>query len=429
MSDETASTLVGTASTEVGSPRSDVSEWESPHRKFGSEEHEKLTKVATFFRNKRLRTLRRREVLSKECKDSNLCFLLNRHTYSLKKYFYDFNVLTHLTRAKPLNGAAGENGNIYKLEFDRGGYHAEAIFKNAANESDDNLFYEYKAGLYVNTLLKRFPCFIETYNLFRFDAIRSRNSTDAFYQEEAMAHHFRRRLTRQTVDLAQACADPLLTGLLVQYVPNNVPVFDLKAFDQNIWGVLMQIYFPIATLKPNFAHNDLNWGNILFYEMEPNSFVTYHFHVGETTVKVNCQYLVKIIDYSRCFTPFFNAFKEEVRLNPNCRGKGFTWFASTPHEYASVSDLRPLALLKTYFDVPELKNVSFYPEPDAEIGDVVDALHFVENVVRNRTFHFVGTKKVGDMHVYQDKEFVFEKARRYRPTMKEGMRPYPSKKR
>jgi hypothetical protein len=410
-----------TASTEVGSSGSDVSDWGSP-REFGSEEKKKLSKIATLFRNKRLRTVRRKEVLTKECKDSNLCFLLNRHTYSLKKYFYDFNFLTHLTRAKRFNG--GENGKVYKLEFDRGGYHAEAVLKNASQESDDNLFYEYLAGRYVNTMLTRFPCFIETYNLFRFDAIRSRNSTDAFYDDEEMAHHLRRKLTRQTVDLTQACVDPLLTGLLVQYVPNNVPVSQLKAFDQNMWGVLMQIYFPLATLASKFAHNDLIWDNILMYEVEPNSYITYHYHVGRTVVKVNCQYLVKIIDYSRCFTPFFQEFKEEVRRNPNCRSKGFTWFAYVPHEYDGVSDLRPLALLKTYMNFPELRDVRFYPEPDAEIGNVLDALDFVQNKVQNTTFHFVGTKKIGDMHVYTDKDYVFEKARRYRPTMKEGMRPY-----
>ena len=33
----------------------------------------------------------------------------------------------------------------------------------------DNLFYEYLVGQYINTLINRFPCFLQTYGLYKYD--------------------------------------------------------------------------------------------------------------------------------------------------------------------------------------------------------------------------------------------------------------------
>jgi hypothetical protein len=41
-----------------------------------------------------------------------------------------------------------------------------AILKCSIKSDSDNLVYEYMVGKFLNTMRKRFPCFIETYNLF-----------------------------------------------------------------------------------------------------------------------------------------------------------------------------------------------------------------------------------------------------------------------
>jgi len=433
----TASTLPGTAST-AANESSDYEEEqqdeqqeeqqdeeEEPQRKktrrrsfeprdYTRGEQELFTKVAAKFRGNKVRATRRKGVLQAVCRDSNYCFLFQENTESLKKYFYDFNFLTHLVRAKKLESEdekTGINGYLYHLRFERDQYRADAIMKNARTESNDNLFYEFLVGLYVNSLLTTFPCFVETYNLFRFKGVRERNSAQS---ARNLATFFRKNLSvSHNMDLDQACREPLLTCLLVQYVPNPLNIMDLRPedLDLNIWGILMQIYFPLASLEGEFSHMDLHWNNVLLYETNNGEFVTYHFHFEGTTVAINCQYLVKIIDYGRCFIPSFNETREAVRLNANCRQKGFSWYAVTPDRYENSVDLRPLVLLKNHFAVPELEGISFFPDPSARVNSVTDALMFVADVIQHKTFNFTGKPKFGDMHIYTDRDFQFFKRR------------------
>ena len=47
-------------------------------------------------------------------------------------------------------------------------FNAYAILKSNLNRKSDNLLYEYMVGLYLNTLNKRFPCFLETYSYYTY---------------------------------------------------------------------------------------------------------------------------------------------------------------------------------------------------------------------------------------------------------------------
>ena len=132
-----------------------------------------LVQLAKRFRRNKVTNTRRREVLEAECADSNFCFLFNRHTTKLKRYFYDFNFLTHLVDVEEMRpndfdeGQHSTQGQFYHFHFERSGYRAEAVLKNASQQTNDNLYYEYVVGVFLNKYLSIFPCFVETYNLFK----------------------------------------------------------------------------------------------------------------------------------------------------------------------------------------------------------------------------------------------------------------------
>jgi len=352
--------------------------------------------------------------LQAECADSNFCFLFNKHTVKLKRYFYDFKFLTHLADVHEMmpNDASGEvrstQGRFYHFHFERAGYKAEAVLKNASQESNDNLYYEYVVGLFLNHYLKIFPCFVETYHLFQLPL----EKRESIQYRRTLTNFFRRNLkAAPNMGLDEACAEPLSTCLLLQYVPNSVSLSALAEQDLNlnIWGVLMQVFFTLSQLHGLFAHYDLHIDNLLLYETEPDTYITYHYHFGEEdVVQVDCQYLVKMIDYARCFCPSLPETRAAVRANLECRGRGFTWFSITPPEYSDQKDVMLLYSLNDHVYIPELRETLLADE----IQTVHEALNFVERMLQSKSkdLDFSGKRKYGDMHIYATmQEFVFIK--------------------
>ena len=171
----------------------------------------------------------------------------------------------------------------------------------------------------------------------------------------------------------------------------------------------MQVYFPLSHLHGLFAHYDLHVDNILLYEIEPDTYITYHYHFGENdVVQVDCQYLVKMIDYARGYCPSLPETRAAVRANQDCRGKGFSWFGVMPPEYSDLKDVMLLYSLNDHVHIPELRETLLAEE----VNTVHEALTFAEKMLRLKqdTLDFSGKRKYGDMHIYASMEpFVFHK--------------------
>ena len=64
-------------------------------------------------------------------------------------------------------GTPSANGFVLEIPFEKNRYKAYTVLKCSAKPSADNLFYEYYVGKYfINTFIKKFPCFVETYDCY-----------------------------------------------------------------------------------------------------------------------------------------------------------------------------------------------------------------------------------------------------------------------
>jgi hypothetical protein len=110
--------------------------------------------------------------LNTMCSDSGECLAFGRERFEIKKVFDDFIDFRHLKIVHEI-GQVSSSGFVLNLQYETMKYNANALLKSSRKTTSDNLFYEYLAGvLFINRVNEIFPCFTETYHLFR------HNSTD-----------------------------------------------------------------------------------------------------------------------------------------------------------------------------------------------------------------------------------------------------------
>jgi len=147
--------------------------------------------------------------------------------------------------------------------------------------------------------------------------------------------------------------EPTKFCILIQDINKPVTLGDFfRQFNSNPkWGlhlffILLQIYLPLGKLMDNFTHNDLHNGNILLYELPTNEYVEMEYDLEDgSIIKFSTQYIVKIIDYGRCYFKrdnscssqvFFDALQNAVQTKliknkdkvVQLQNRGYTWFDS-----------------------------------------------------------------------------------------------------
>ena len=118
-----------------------------------------------------------------------------------------------------------------------------------------------------------------------------------------------RNCTETESFLKLACAKSNYLCVLTQHIKNtkslNVMIASSKDVDfpyYDLINVLYQIYMPLATLSETFTHYDFHLGNTLIYEPVIGKYIDYKYKLKDgTSVRFKCRYMVKIIDYGRCF--------------------------------------------------------------------------------------------------------------------------------
>ena len=245
---------------------------------------------------------------------------------------------------------------------------AYAILKSNLKRTADNLLYEYMVGLYINTLNKRFPCFLETYGYYTYNNVnvdvkvgkRKWKLWDQLQHPDGIEFLNSKKDLRQTVlknnmtlhpleytDVSNgekmediyinACteegSDQKRQSILIQYFDNVITFYsflketrtdtgssvlstnpsstyldEISEIVITIITILFQVYFPLAQLKDNFTHYDLHTENVLLYIPNDKKYIEYHYYdiSGGDITTFKSKYMVKIIDYGRCF------FKDDV---------------------------------------------------------------------------------------------------------------------
>lgn len=205
-----------------------------------------------------------------------------------------------------------------------------AILKSQKHSYSDNSVYEYVAGLCINQFSNRFPCFVQTYALFRYETEEAKNTLSDKIQtlEQKLAgqklpipqRYSRQNIQSETVEMMRESVDCIdsceeeshpelkqnrlqrlktnLTGkgmcthstlfsVLSQTVDNEVSFekFISKTSTENtainsykVCCALLQVYAPLYFLQSEFTHYDLHWENVLLSLPQKGKYIKFVYH-------------------------------------------------------------------------------------------------------------------------------------------------------
>jgi len=284
--------------------------------------------------------------------------------------------------------------------------------------------------------------------------------------EELKSHlQYLNKVNLSNPSLELGCIHSL--GLLLEHIQPYITLDTViehnekypQFFKMDIITILYQLYFTLFFLSKKFTHYDLHLGNVLLYKPSKNGYINFIYHHQNNEVtSFKSQYVVKIIDYGRCFfqdenISSYSIYKklcEIKKCDPDCGDNyGFGWLnsESTASNYfvnsqkINVShDLRYLyelnRKLKKYgitnidpslkkilssvlygVDILKEKNKRFgtkeinesnqseyeklYPH---KIKNVMEAKEEIQKYVFCDMTHFKKLKKIGDLHIFDNGE-------------------------
>jgi hypothetical protein len=193
-------------------------------------------------------------------------------------------------------------------------YDSYVVLKTSVSSKSDNLYYEYRAGQYLNSLLHRFPCFVKTHGIYKYSG-----NDNLTLLESTKTHNFEtanqifKRLQPATIE------DSIHSnlGLVIQRVHNSKSFADLlesyensenkPAIKHEIVCILYQLYFVLSAV-PTFTHGDLHIDNLILTQASIGK--KFQFHYAD--VAFECSYVAKMIDVARSCFKGSVAFKEEL---------------------------------------------------------------------------------------------------------------------
>lgn len=224
----------------------------------------------------------------------------------LFRNFRDFSLIESIENL----GESSSNALVFELNMVRKTkgnlFRVSTAMKMGRKMDSDSLYYEYIVGRAINRFALRFPCFVETYDLFEYESEKDYYCATKLYaqtnekKEETKA--FKEALARlkrvQKREFATLPEDPRMMTLSIQHFHDAITISHLKD-DKECPLVLLQIYLPLLALEKQFVHNDLKGDNILLQPVKPIRFI--YKRKDGPDIQFVSHYIAKIIDYARCF--------------------------------------------------------------------------------------------------------------------------------
>jgi hypothetical protein len=396
-------------------------------------------KLAKFIHTKKFKI--KANYLKKVCLDSSECIAFGTELQNISNFFDNFTTFTYLKNIRQI-GDTSSNGTVYQLSYKREGYESHALMKFSNKNEADNLMYEYDVGLFINKMAKKYPCFVETYGLYRID-----DATHTSIINKTLNAKTLQKFRPQTrVNYAVGCVDSRLNCILTQHIKDAFSLYDICHhsifLNRDLLYSLAQIYLPLCALGNTFTHYDLHLSNVLLYRPRSRTYIQYHYNItGLGTVTFKCGYMVKIIDYGRSY------FKDSENHNSkqiydtiggkiecqNSDKKGFSWLENEPlnaknyfmdSAKPNVShDLRALKLIKYNTNIvrhlpSNLKNMltklqyksNYGTAPKTKctsdkICNVTEAAKYLceliknQNTINQNNLHYQSRTKLGDLYI------------------------------
>jgi len=318
-------------------------------RKILRNRSKKAKVITNFFR----RTKKKRidVFLRSVCNDSGVCMALGNGSNQIKDYFDGFTNFEYVKSVKRI-GAESNSGFVNSIEYEKDGYISYCILKSCKldleqdkkNVVSDNLMYEYLVGQYINKQSRIFPCFLETYGLYKYKSDDEWSQMQGYDESRNRVELLKEGLEKlDTPNLSTGCTHSKHIAILIQHVADAKTMYqyfdELAQYDKiktfktlelsesflhiddiikvkenmegffkyDLFPILFQIYCPLALLKDNFTHYDLHPDNILLYSAKPDHYFECHYHLPDSTeekphiISFKTKFIPKIIDYGRSY--------------------------------------------------------------------------------------------------------------------------------
>jgi hypothetical protein len=349
--------------------------------------------------------------LKTKCISSGDCLVFGKYIDQVNEYFNYFSDFSLASgNIKPI-GKDSANGFICEIKYEKYGYTAYSILKSSKSQYADNLAYEYIVGTqFINTIIKRFPCFLYTYELYYYTSQKEYNEiylhyklvTDKKEKETIIDSTYDAKLLSTAIQVSKLDDDKICpyskyACILVQHVHNSVTLADMLKENGAVFimsdliYILFIIYHTLHSLRGIFTHYDLHANNILLVKLPPGKCIEYVYHVEDGLFTFRSRYVPKIIDYGRCF--FDNTkissmdIKHKLCTIPSCN---VTKPCGYSNGFGYFNQLNPIPLLSYQsnqrYDLILLRLVGQYIKPNYEDTPVYKLL---SKVTRNQNENLI----------------------------------------
>ena len=290
-------------------------------RKYGIKGGEKISKeeikqFSNLYGEDRLNKLLS-TICGSETKGS--CLDFTKYKRYIDSYFENYSLNTPYVRALRRIGNESLNGAILEFQYIRNNYISHSALKFNRRNKADNLLYEYYVGTkFINYYTGVFPCFIETYKqLYMIDDLNKLQTLQNVPNNYMPMTDDIKKCLREIKNpenlinslnkfINNACmyGKKNAISIMLQHFGNFTSLSDAiknSSVDLDFPNLMLQVYFPLATMKDIYTHYDLHRNNVyLFKPYVGNRYIefTYHYNDGKI-ITFPSEYVVKIIDYGR----------------------------------------------------------------------------------------------------------------------------------
>jgi hypothetical protein len=278
------------------------------------------------------------KMLKVTCKNSDNCLTLGYYGDIIKNFFNNFTDFSYveINNIKQIGEPSG-NGFIVEIPFEKNGYKAYTVLKCSSMPDSDNLFYEYYVGKYfINKYIKKFPCFVETYNCYEFknnsywQMLKNNNLSFSNLNDLLRLKHINETDYNM---FGESCVKNKRMCILMQHFDKfntfeNEYVNNFKNIKFEIINILYQVYYPLVCLKNKYTHYDLHRGNVCLYKpYDGKQYIKMRYHRRGVVSEFPSEYVVKIIDYGRNYfkndnTSTLDLLRDHIcpsaKCEPNC---------------------------------------------------------------------------------------------------------------
>jgi len=324
------------------------------------------------------------------------------------------------------------------------------------------LFYEFYVGKkFINTYSHRFPCFLDTYDLYQIKDLDAWNKIKKFCDGKLKHINIADMIKRIPEYLYNnpsfwgiSCSSNKLLCVMIQYVDgvksfNDVYLKEYGTISHDLPSLFYQVYYVLSILANLYTHYDLHASNVLLYKpFKGKRYVLMKYHSkSRGLIEFKTEYITKIIDYGRNHFDNSKTNTEKIIRNHVCTSNNCDPACGYNVGYATIQgnirhltrqnshifpnktnishDLRFINIFKNYLEMmcPQLKKIQYEenygtPEIKAEgtsrISNVHDAKKELANMLPNWTRTHQHKKydntweQAAEMNVYSDRPYTFK---------------------